>query len=543
MGDARHRLAPVLVVRAVLDLDHVAAHSAGRGRRIQDIAVVHLRHVLAARAGQRDGAALRHRQGAVNRLDAVVACLGALVQRVRERVLTAAHERLAARHFRGVAFAANEAVARQRHRAVGQLLAVIHLGIRRGGQGDVAAGHLELVIAVRRVVVVVAGAHVHRLLAHVGDARHRLAPVLLVRAVLDLDHVVGLDARGRGRRLQRRAVVHLRDVVAARAHQRDVVALVNCQLTVHILNSIVVGVLTDLRCARHNHTRIYASICSLTRQRDARQGVTALQTLNGHISADIARVSARRSLGLAVVGVSLINRSDCQFGLLDRQGSIDIVNCVVAGVLANLCIARNDNSCIDTGIGLFAGQSDARQSVAALETAHRNIRIKARCVDADRTLGLAVVCIGLRFRRNRQSRRLDLQPTVRIGRVVSVIRAAGIIANRDREVGHSQSHCVTRIRVDIGAFGLSCRIACHGHTCRLIHLFACQIVFHGITRHALLTAGVCLRSRIADYLHSKYRLPHRVQVVVRVRLVRGHGIGNILISGFGIIFTIVYIII
>ena len=141
------------------------------------------RHHLQLRRG------CRHLQGALDRLDAVVIGQRALVQRVRERVLAAAHYRLAAGNVVRRAFAFNETIARNRYvrlSVLRQRLAVVHLRVSRRRHRDAALRYFQCAV-VRRVIVV----RIRRLdlVVHctkVRNARHRAAPGLsAVRAVLD----------------------------------------------------------------------------------------------------------------------------------------------------------------------------------------------------------------------------------------------------------------------------------------------------------------------------------------------------------------------
>ena len=223
--------------------------------------------------------------------------------------------------------------------------------------------------------------------------------------------VARLKSAGREAALrQGAAVIGLAGVVRRDRHS----LALNRQHTAHIRDIIVVSVATDLGRARNDHAIIHADICFHTRQRDARQSIAALQAVNRHVGVESTRVCAGWTLLTTVVGVGLGDCRDRQRGLFDCQVAVDIVDRVVACVAANLGIARHDNSRIGTGVCFLAGQSDARQSVAALQALNRHVGVEVTRVCAGRTLGLAGVCIGLRFRRNRQSRRLDLQPTVRI---------------------------------------------------------------------------------------------------------------------------------
>ena len=70
--------------------------------------------------------------------DCVVVRLRALVQRVGERVIALANNRLASRHVICRAFAVSKAVAANRHRVVRQCIAVVGLAVRSGGQRHLA---------------------------------------------------------------------------------------------------------------------------------------------------------------------------------------------------------------------------------------------------------------------------------------------------------------------------------------------------------------------------------------------------------------------
>ena len=244
--DARHSLAPIGGSGLVLDLDHVAGHNAGSlCGRIQGTTVVHLGDVLRSRTCQMQavGRSLRHGQSAVDSVDAVVVSLRAIVQRVGERIGAAAHDGLRTGHVGRVALAADEAVARQGHRAVGQRSAVVHLRIRSGCQGDVAAGHRQVVLAVCGVIVGVGSTYIHMLLAHVRDAGSGGAPLRAVGAVFDLDLIVSQDTRSGSGRLQSNAIVHLRDIRARRTGQVQTVgrSLGHLQGTIHIGNGVAGG--------------------------------------------------------------------------------------------------------------------------------------------------------------------------------------------------------------------------------------------------------------------------------------------------------------
>ncbi len=105
---------------------------------------------------------------------------------------------------------------------VGQCRGVIHFrGVSRG-QLDVAAGHAQRVVAVLGLVVGELGLHFHGLCAHVGDGRRRGAPCQPVVGAVGDGRRVAVAGRGRGDRLELRAVVHLRDGGAARTGQLKV---------------------------------------------------------------------------------------------------------------------------------------------------------------------------------------------------------------------------------------------------------------------------------------------------------------------------------
>ena len=170
----RHRVALLAVRHRVLVLHMLSAVVLPLA-----VSALHVQHRLV----------LRHRQRALDLLDAVVLGQRALVQRVRERVLAAAHHRLAARDGVRRALARDEAVARNRHiglRILRQRRAVVLLLAVRTRQRNAALRHFQRAV-VRRVIVV----RIRRLdlVVHctkVRNARHRAAPHLpAVRAVLD----------------------------------------------------------------------------------------------------------------------------------------------------------------------------------------------------------------------------------------------------------------------------------------------------------------------------------------------------------------------
>ena len=157
-------------------------------------------------------------QGTEYGADGVVIGRGIVVQRVGEGIFAMTNGGLGTRHIVGSALAGDEATAGDSHGAVGQRLAVIHLLIRCGGQGDTALGDGQGVFASSGLVVVVESLNLHSLRAEVGDARSGGAPGLtVVGAVLDGEGVVA-DAGSGSRRIEGSAIVHLGNGSTSRAN-------------------------------------------------------------------------------------------------------------------------------------------------------------------------------------------------------------------------------------------------------------------------------------------------------------------------------------
>ena len=302
--------------------------------------------------------------------------------------------------------------------------------------------------------------------------------------------------------------------------------LVDRQVAFHIRDFVVVGVRADSSCARNNLIGVGALVRLAARQGDARQSVAALQAFHRHIGVESTRVRAGRTLGGTVVRIGLVFGSDRQSRLVDRQVAFNIRNSVVAGVCADGGRTRDDLIGVGALVRLAARQGDARQSVAALQASHRHVGGEALRVCAGRTLGGTVVCVGLVISSDRQSRRRNFKRTVR--NLNSICRPADtcVVPYGHCEIFSSQVHIV-------GSHILTCRLSgvarckSNGHPFRS---GGCGVftnnIFNSKACRALISAIICLRVSVTENQHFKFRLPHCVQVVVRIVLISSHLSGD-----------------
>ena len=171
------------------------------------------------------------RQAAGIRLDCVVAFFHAFVQRVGERVGTAAHQQLAAGHIVGCAFIGREAVAGHGHITIGQRAAVIFLLSAAGGQSDTAfvngqhAGHVtHIIVALHRFAVRSDGILCHVIAFRAADVNIQQVPAVVQ---LQAGHVPG----------QRR--IRIAVGLALVFSSYDQLGLCDLQGTVNILDFVV----------------------------------------------------------------------------------------------------------------------------------------------------------------------------------------------------------------------------------------------------------------------------------------------------------------
>ena len=222
---------------------------------------------------------------------------------------------------------------------------------------------------------------------------------------------------------------------------------INRQLTSHVCNVVVSGILADCRRARYDLAGIFANIGLLAVQCDACQSVAALQAFHRHL----ARVCVGRvilALRRSVVGVALVIRRNRQRRLRDRQFTGYVCNVVVSGILADCRCARYDLAGVLADIGLLAVQCDARQSVAALQAFHRHL---ARVCVGRVILALrrSVVGVALVIRRNRQRCLRDRQFNICTIRCflngISLLTAGNSRCNRSSICANIRSGCRYRI--------------------------------------------------------------------------------------------------
>ena len=118
----------------------------------------------------------------------------------------------------------------------------------------------------------------------------------------------------------------------------------------------------------------------------------------------------------------------------------------------------------------------------------------------------------------------DLQPAVGISIISSIIRIIDEVAGGDREVVHGQAHHVTGVSIDVRALGFGgfTLFQAHGHAFGrgVGPLAVADLILYREAGHGLLAAVIGLGIRIAGDLDIQVRLPHGVEVIIRIRFVR-----------------------
>ena len=202
-------------------------------------------------------------------------------------------------------------------------------------------------------------------------------------------------------------------------------SLVDCQVALNILNIVVAGVAANDCRTRDNLISVGTLIRLAAAQRDARQNVIALQTAHRHVGVEVLGVRTCRTLSRTVIGVGLVLGRDGQSSLVDGQVALNILNIVVASVAADGRRTRNNLISVGTLVRLDATQCDARQSIIALQTCHRNVGAEVLGVRTSRTLSRTVVGVGLVLGRDGQSSLVDGQVALNIRNSV----VAGVVAD------------------------------------------------------------------------------------------------------------------
>ena len=112
-----------------------------------------------------------NRQGAIDRVNAVVVCLHTSRISIFKCIFNRIHVDNGSKIAVGRSLAAHKTVAGQGDVFLLQRSAVVNLAVRAAGHSDIAAGHVHREFAVRHRVVRVSGAHLHCLRALV-NVRH-----------------------------------------------------------------------------------------------------------------------------------------------------------------------------------------------------------------------------------------------------------------------------------------------------------------------------------------------------------------------------------
>ena len=235
-----------------------------------------------------------------------------------------------------------------------------------------------------------------------------------------------------------------------------------------------------------------------------------------------------------VVLLAVARRRDGQRLLFDRQRAGIIYNSIVAGVRADRSIARYDLAGIRPGVRLAARQGDARQRVAAQQSAYRHIGVNAGGVRARRSLCAAVIGVGLVDRSDRQSGRRDVQHAVRDREIL--VRIEDVIRCGDGEAVLRQTHGVVS-DIRSGDRGRGGRNSYAGGRSR--RPFAARdLVFNGEAAERLLRAVV--RNGIGGARDPDLEggLPDGVEVVVGQLFVRRDVRRLVSQGGIAVIFAV-----
>ena len=155
-------------------------------------------------------------------------------------------------------------------------------------------------------------------------------------------------------------------------------------------------------------------------------GVALLQ-----IGRDEAVLGQRR----AVVGLRCVIGGNGDLLRVDGEVTLDVDDGVVAGVLANLSLGRDDLLLVGTDIRLAARERDARERIAALEASDGHVGVEPLIIGAGRTLGASVVGVGLVLGRDGELGLVDGQVALDVSDVVVVGPAAHESPGRDDLVG------------------------------------------------------------------------------------------------------------
>ena len=228
MREFRLYINPSDAVETVLNLDDIRADAGGSSHRVEGRAVVHLLDVGAARADQLDGVgrSLRHRQRAIDRVNAVVFRMDITRISICKGILSSTHvgdfSEIIVEQRR---LTDQVVVTRLDNNSLLQGGAVVGLGGIAAGHSDVAAGHVHREIAVGHRVVRVGGANLDVLRAFV-NVRHGsrsggpgAAAIQTVRDVKGIRGNKGAVSRhDRGKRI---AVILAGSVAAGRAVQKN----------------------------------------------------------------------------------------------------------------------------------------------------------------------------------------------------------------------------------------------------------------------------------------------------------------------------------
>ena len=429
LHDARHRGAPVLtVVCTILYINIVTAdNTRGRRRRSQRAAVIDFRQLVAARTSQVDiGRRDRHlHRRALRPAHLVVVVIITALRCVNGRRVVAhvytAHRLSAAvvelgRVETGGAARRSHSARIALRRTIIDLacVAAVHRDGHRGFRDrERAALHRDVVVRVagrRRV-------HRYSVSAHVftRSARHRVGRVNAVRRLV-------LHRGGVGSWVITVIVIHLRGIVGFDGDG----SLVDGQRTGIISETVVAGIATDSRGAWHNLAAVRARVRLPTVQLDARQRLTGHQTAYLHLAGNVAGVGrivlALRLTGVGI-GLRLRGYSHCLGVDLQLAGSIGDV--IVAGSAADGGRTRHDLAAIRARVRLTTVQRNARQCIAAHQTAYRHLAADVAGVRlVVFALRRTIVCVFLRFGRDGQILLVDRQLALVVNNIVVTCFAA-----------------------------------------------------------------------------------------------------------------------
>ena len=261
-------------------------------------------------------------------------------------------------------------------------------------------------------------------------ARHRGGETAGVIRAINLRGIVGLDDDG---------------------------SLVNCQRTGIIGETVVAGIATDSRRARHNLAVVRARVRLTTVQLDARQRLTGHQTAYLHLAGNVAGVGrivlALRLTGVGI-GLRLRGYSHCLGVDLQLAGSIGDV--IVAGSAADGGRTRHDLAAIRARVRLTTVQRNTRQCIAAHQTAYRHLAADVAGVRlVVFALRRTIVRVFLRFGRDGQTLLVNRQLALRFRGEIIVgrhIRAAAhhLEIGAIRTVVVGRSGCVRALSWGIG---------------------------------------------------------------------------------------------